>query len=60
MAASREEVDNWIERAKNDKFEFIISACDTFDWEDYPVFRGLKLMPDFIYLAEFAELFFIK
>lgn len=38
MAASRADVDRWIETAKAGKCEFIISVCDTFDYEDYPVY----------------------
>lgn len=38
MAASREDVDRWIETAIAGKCEFIISVCDTFDWDDYPVY----------------------
>jgi len=38
MAASREDVDRWIEHAIEAKCEFIISVCDTFDWDDYPVY----------------------
>jgi hypothetical protein len=40
MAASRERVDLWIEIAKSTKSKYIISVCDTFDHEDYPVFCG--------------------
>ncbi|NMC57926.1 MAG: hypothetical protein GYA51_00815 [Candidatus Methanofastidiosa archaeon] len=38
MAASREDVDSWIELAKSTKHKYIISVCDTFEWDDYPVF----------------------
>ena len=38
MAATREDVDRWINMAKKDKNKFIISVCDTWDYEDYPVF----------------------
>lgn len=38
MAASRKEVDKWIETAKKEDNKFILSVCDTFDWEDYPVY----------------------
>jgi len=38
MAASRKDVDRWIKFAKEDKYEFIISVCDTWDWDDYPVY----------------------
>jgi len=38
MAASRAEVDSWISTAKATKCKYILSVCDTFDWEDYPVY----------------------
>ena len=43
MAASRQDVDRWIESAKQKKFKFILSVCDTFGYDDYPVnFKTLK------------------
>jgi len=38
MAASREDVDRWIKTAIAGKCEFIISVCDTFEYDDYPVY----------------------
>ena len=38
MTATREEVDGWISTARKNGDEYIISVCDTFDWEDYPIF----------------------
>jgi len=38
MAASRSDVDRWIDSAKKQHSKFIISVCDTFDWDDYPVY----------------------
>lgn len=38
MAATRERVNLWIEAAKATKSKYIISVCDTFNYEDYPVF----------------------
>lgn len=38
MAASRKDVDRWIKTAKKEKQKFIISVCDTFDYDDYPVY----------------------
>ena len=38
MAASGQDVEFWIKRAKKDKMRFIVSVCDTFDWDDYPVY----------------------
>ena len=36
MAASRDDVNRWIKTARKKKAMFIISACDTYDFEDYP------------------------
>lgn len=38
MAATREDVDYWIETAKSKGCKFIISICDRFDYDDYPVY----------------------
>ena len=38
MAASRSEVDGWIKYAKKTGAKFIISVCDTYDWDDYSVY----------------------
>ena len=38
MAANRQDVNGWIQRAINNKCQYIISVCDTYDWDDYPVF----------------------
>lgn len=38
MAASPEDVKRWIKTAKEHGFTHIISVCDTFDWDDYPVY----------------------
>jgi len=38
MAASRQEVDEWIKFAKTEKNEYIISVCDTWYYDDFAVF----------------------
>lgn len=38
MVATRQEVNEWIEEGRQKKARWIISVCDTFDYEDYPVF----------------------
>jgi len=38
MAAIRKDVDHWIETALKEGNRIIISVCDTFDYEDYPVY----------------------
>jgi len=34
----REEIERWIQTAIKNGDKFIISVCDTFDYEDYPVY----------------------
>jgi len=43
MAATRKNIDRWINTAKEKKYEYIICVCDMFDWDDYPVFCKNKL-----------------
>jgi len=38
MAATRQDVDRWIATAKANGSKYIVSVCDTFDWDDYPVY----------------------
>ena len=38
MAAGREDVDRWIETGKVNGSMFILSVCDTFDCDDYPIY----------------------
>ena len=38
MAATRQDVDRWINTAKEKGCKYIISVCDTWDYDDYPVF----------------------
>jgi hypothetical protein len=38
MAASRQDVDRWIATAKEQGAKYILSVCDTFDWDDYPIY----------------------
>jgi len=54
MAASREEVNGWILKAKKEGFKYIISVCDTFDYDDYPVYckNGNELAAKKIYYSE--------
>jgi hypothetical protein len=37
MAASREDIRGWLERAAQKGATHVIVVCDTFDHEDYPV-----------------------
>lgn len=38
MAATKEDVLKWIEYAKKNNYDYVISVCDTFDYSDYPVY----------------------
>ncbi len=37
MAAKKDEIRAWLEEGKKNGAAFVLVACDTFDWEDYPV-----------------------
>lgn len=38
MAASREDIKRWLETAKEKGATHVVVVCDTFDWDDYPVY----------------------
>lgn len=38
MAATMEVIKGWIARGKANKQSFLIVMCDTYDFDDYPVF----------------------
>lgn len=38
MVATRNDVDRWIKEAIKNKMKFIISVCDTFEWDDFPIY----------------------
>jgi hypothetical protein len=38
MATTREEIRGWFLEGKKQGATHMIVACDTFDWEDYPVY----------------------
>lgn len=38
MAASRADVDRWIATGIENNDKYIVSVCDTFDHDDYPVY----------------------
>jgi hypothetical protein len=38
MTVNKDDFDRWIKTAIKKKCEFIISVCDTFDYDDYPVY----------------------
>lgn len=42
-AATRDEISNWFDRGVSQGHNYMIVMCDTFDWEDYPIFCETKL-----------------
>lgn len=51
MGTPREEIREWLERGKAQGATHMIVVCDTFDYEDYPVF----VMPGEDVRAEHAK-----
>ena len=40
MAASKRDIVGWFDRGVEENATYMIVVCDTFDWEDYPVYVG--------------------
>lgn len=38
MIATRKKINKWVKTAKENDIKFIISVCDTFEFDDYPVY----------------------
>jgi len=38
MTLTRKEKEEWISQAGSMRTSFLIIVCDTFDWDDYPVY----------------------
>lgn len=38
MAATRDDIEGWLVRGKREGATHVIVVCDTFDWDDYPVY----------------------
>jgi hypothetical protein len=38
MTTTKQEVSNWFERGVAEGATHMVVVCDTYDWEDYPVF----------------------
>ena len=38
MVATRDDIQRWFDEGKQKGATHMIVACDTFDWDDYPVF----------------------
>lgn len=42
MAATRDDLSRWFDRGVSNKKTYMVIVCDTFDWEDYPVYYDTK------------------
>lgn len=51
MPTTQEDIRGWLKWAKDKGATHLIVACDTFDWEDYPV----EVMPDEDVHAKYAK-----
>lgn len=40
MAATKQDIKSWLYEGLEKSAKYIIIVCDTYDWEDYPVFIG--------------------
>lgn len=38
MTATKGDVERWFKEGKKKNATHIISVCDTFDWDDYPIY----------------------
>jgi len=38
MATTKEDIQRWLDYGKESGATHVIVVCDTFDWEDYPVY----------------------
>ena len=38
MAASKQDIRKWLDEGKEQGATHVIVVCDTYDWDDYPVF----------------------
>lgn len=38
MAATKEDIVRWFDTGKEKKATHLIVVCDTYDWDDYPVY----------------------
>lgn len=43
MAASKYDIQYWFDRGKTEQgARYMVIVCDTYDWEDYPVYAQTK------------------
>ena len=38
MATSKTDISQWFDKGRTDGEDFMIIVCDTYDWEDYPIY----------------------
>lgn len=41
MAATKQDISRWLDSAKKDGKTHVLVVCDTYDWDDYPVYVGV-------------------
>jgi hypothetical protein len=51
VAATRDDIQGWLLRAKANGAAYVIVACDTYDWDDYPIEVG----PDDDFYKKYAN-----
>lgn len=42
MSATRDDLSSWFDRGKESNHRYMVIVCDTYDWDDYPVFCNDK------------------
>ena len=42
MAANRVDIAGWFDEGVRQRAHYLIVACDTYDWEDYPIYVGAE------------------
>lgn len=49
MAATVTEIEEWLEEGRKKGATHVLIVCDTFDWDDYPVFVSPEENPQEVY-----------
>jgi transposase len=49
MATTKDDIRLWLERGKEKNATHVLVVCDTFDWEDYPVYVSSQENPQEVY-----------
>lgn len=42
MAATKDDLSRWFDRGVSQNKTYMVIVCDTYDWEDYPIFYDTK------------------